>query len=98
MAAVRFLRIYELHAMLAASAEVLGMIDLLEDIGIDAKGENDADSSAALGITNHIGIGKVRHLRVQTRWVQEVRSTGRLAYRKVLGTLNPANILTKYVP
>ena len=30
--------------------------------------------------------------------VQEVRSTGRLAYKKVLGTLNPADILTKYVP
>ena len=88
----------ELHAMVAASAEVMGIIRLLGDMGIDAKGEIYADSSAALGITNRIGIGKVRHLRVQALWAQEVRSTGRPAYRKVLDTLKPADILTKYVP
>ena len=49
----------ELHAMVAASAEVMGITGLLGDVGIDAKGEIYADSSAALGITNRIGTGKV---------------------------------------
>ena len=40
----------------------------------------------------------MRHLRIQSLWVQEVRSSGRLAYRKVLGTLNPSDVLTKHVP
>ena len=31
-------------------------------------------------------------------WVQEVRVGGRLAYKKVLGTKNPADVLTKHVP
>ena len=57
-----------------------------------------ADSSAALGISQRIGIGKVRHLRTQSLWVQETRVTGRLSYKKVLGTKNPADILTKHVP
>ena len=31
-------------------------------------------------------------------WIQEVRVGGRLAYKKVLGTKNPADVLTKHVP
>ena len=88
----------ELHAMVAASAEVLGIIGLLDDVGMKLTGEILADSSAALGISNRAGVGKVRHLRIQALWVQEVRSTGRLGYKKVLGTLNPSDILTKHVP
>ena len=57
-----------------------------------------ADSNAAIGIAQRTGKGKVRHLRVQALWVQEVRCTGRLRYKKVLGTRNPADILTKHVP
>ena len=56
------------------------------------------DSSAALGIAQRAGYGNVRHFRIQSMWVQEVRSTGRLSYKKVLGTLNPADVLTKHVP
>ena len=55
------------------------------------------DSAAALGITNRAGIGKVRHLRTQGLWVQEVRVSGRIAYRKVLGEKNPADLLTKHL-
>ena len=88
----------ELHAMVAASAELLGVIGMCGDLGLDVKGEVYADSAAALGISNRTGVGKVRHLRIQSLWVQEVRSTGRLAYEKVLGTLNPSDVLTKHVP
>ena len=88
----------ELHAMVLTSAEVLGVIGLCKDLGVEMKGEILADSSAALGISNRTGAGNVRHLRIQALWVQEVRSTGRLAYKKVLGTMNPSDILTKHVP
>ena len=88
----------ELHAMVAASAESLGIVSLLADMGVDAIGEVYADSSAALGIAQRQGIGKVRHIRTQALWIQEVRITGRLAYKKVLGSRNPADILTKHVP
>ena len=88
----------ELHAMVAASAETLGVIGLCKDMGIAMEGEVYTDSSAALGITQRLGNGKVRHLRVQALWVQEVRCTRRLGYKKVLGSRNPADILTKHVP
>ena len=88
----------ELHAMVAASAETIGLINLCKDMGLKLEGEVYADSSAAIGIAQRNGCGKVRHLRVQALWVQEVRSTGRLGYRKVLGSRNPADVLTKHVP
>ena len=87
----------ELHAMVAASAEALGIVALMKDMGVDAIGEVYADSSAALGIAQRQGMGKVRHIRTQALWVQEVRATGRLSYKKVLGTRNPSDILTKHV-
>ena len=88
----------ELYAMVAASAETLAIMAYAQDLGMALSGEVYTDSSAALGISKRAGIGKVRHLRTQGLWVQEVRMTGRLAYHKVLGTKNPADILTKHVP
>ena len=88
----------ELYAMVAASAESLAIIAYAEDLGTRMGGEVYVDSSAALGISQRCGIGKVRHLRTQGLWVQEARLTGRLAYRKVLGAKNPADVLTKHAP
>ncbi len=87
----------ELYAMVAASAEALAIIAYAKDLGMTVNGEVYTDSSAALGISQRAGIGKVRHLRTQGLWVQETRMTGRLAYRKVLGSKNPADVLTKHV-
>ena len=88
----------ELHAMVAASAETLGVAKLCRDLGMEVQGEVYADSSAALGIAQRSGQGKLRHLRVQALWVQEVRCARRLKYKKVLGSRNLADLLTKHVP
>ena len=67
------------------------------DLGLEVACEMYCDSAAALGITNLEGIGKVRHLRTQGLWVQEVRASGRIVYRKVLGEKDPADLLTKHL-
>ena len=87
----------ELYAMVAASAEALAISAYARDLGLELAVEMYCDSAAALGITNRAGIGKVRHLRTQGLWVQEVRVSGRIAYRKVLGEKNPADLLTKHL-
>ena len=53
------------------------------------------DSTAALGVVNRKGAGKLRHVRVGQLWVQEKQEAGELRYRKVKGTENPADALTK---
>ena len=90
----------ELHAMVAASAETLGVVSLMADMGLTVEGEIFGDSTAALAIAiaQRQGIGKLRHVRTQALWVQEARAEGRLRYKKVLGSRNPADSLTKYMP
>lgn len=87
----------ELYAMVAASAEAIAMAAYGRDLGLDLDIDMYCDSAAALGITNRAGIGKVRHLRTQGLWVQEARVSGRIAYKKVLGEKNPADLLTKHL-
>ena len=87
----------ELYAMVAASAETLAMAAYAKDLGLSLECELFCDSSAALGIAQRAGIGKVRHLRTQGLWVQEVRVGGRIQYRKVLGSKNPADLMTKHM-
>ena len=87
----------ELYATVAASAEGLAFQAYANDLGMAFSGEVYTDSSAALGILQRTGLGKVRHLRTQGLWLQEVRSTKRLTYKKALSNKNPADMLTKHM-
>ena len=76
-------------------SEVLGIQSVARDLGVELQPEVHADSSAAIGICKRCGIGKVRHLAVAQLCVQDlVRSTACRLY-KVLGTDNPADLMTK---
>ena len=60
------------------------------------RAEVDAESSAALAIANRKGAGELRHIHVSSLWVQE-KQDHELEFRKVLGTENPADLMTKYL-
>ena len=54
------------------------------------------DSSVAKSFVATRGLGKMRHLEVKLLWLQEVVQSGRLVVRKVKGTTNIADAMTKY--
>ena len=57
------------------------------------------DSTAAIGIAKRSGLrGRTRHVQVQWLWIQEEVSAKTLEVKKILGTHNMADILTKPVP
>ena len=56
-----------------------------------------ADSSAAIGVCNRKGLGKVRHLDTNLLWVQDRVGRGDIKVQKVHGEKNPADALTKHV-
>ena len=87
----------ELVAMVKGSAELLGLRSMMMDLGRDSSGIIYADSSAALAIAQRKGAGKLRHINVSSLWVQERQDKGELEYRKVLGTENPSDLMTKYL-
>ena len=53
------------------------------------------DASAAVGIANRIGVGKVRHVEVSQLWLQQKVADGEVVIQKVPGGENVADALTK---
>ena len=85
----------EYYAIVRAAAEGLGMQSIMHDLGWKMRILLWVDSSAAESIASRIGLGRVRRLEVKFLWLQEVVRDKRLEVRKVHGTQNPADILTK---
>jgi hypothetical protein len=85
----------ELGAVVRGFSEVLGLQSVARDLGVELKPEVHADSSAAIGICNRSGIGKVRHLAVAQLWAQDLVRSKTCRLFKVLGTENPADLMTK---
>ena len=79
------------------SAEVLGIQSCARDLGIEYAGTIYADASAALGIVMRRGVGKVRHIRTQSLWLQEAHATKILGFEKIDGSRNPSDLMTKHL-
>ena len=88
----------ELFGIVKGSTEGLGFITLCEDIGIKVQARVHVDASAAKGIVEREGLGKVRHVEVDVLWLQEQQARARLPLHKCDGTWNPADLLTKNLP
>ena len=87
----------EYYAMLKAASLGSGMQAMCDDIGIHMRLVIHTDSSAAKGISARRGLGKVRHMAVAYLWLQEKLSKKELEVRKVAGSENPADLMTKYL-
>ena len=85
----------ELMAATKGGCEGLGMLRLFQDLGITAKARLHVDASAAIGIVQRQGVGKVRHLDVHTLWLQERQARKHFELLKIKGTKNPADLFTK---
>ena len=60
----------EFYGMVKGGAEAMGTRSILEDLGIARKIRLSEDSSAAKGIADRTGLGKVRHIEVNQLWIQ----------------------------
>ena len=87
----------ELVAMVKCTAECIGIRSLLRDLGMERSGTIFADSSAALAIAKRKGAGKLRHIHVSSLWIQDVQDREETEFKKILGTQNPADLMTKYL-
>ena len=87
----------ELVAAVKMSCELIGLCQLAKDWGQDLRAKVWVDSSAAIGVVNRKGCGKLRHVRVGMLWIQERVETGDLEVAKVLGTENSADLMTKHL-
>ena len=88
----------ELMALVKAASEAIGMAQLAVGWGLHFEVSVHVDSTAALAVAARKGNGKLRHVRIGHLWVQELAEAEAVAFRKVKGTENPADLMTKYLP
>ena len=73
----------ELHAIVRASTEALGLLTLFKDLGITVVDSRvHVDTSAAKSIVEREGLGKVRNLEADLLWIQEQH------FRKIMTLTN----------
>jgi hypothetical protein len=87
----------EYYGIVKGASIGLGLRSMLRDFGIEVTIRVNTDASAAKGMANRKGLGKVRHIEVNQLWIQDRVSRGDLAISKVNGKENLADILTKHV-
>ena len=87
----------ELIAVVKAACEAIGTVSLADDLGITLRVRLHVDAAAALGILERQGVGRVRHLDIGVLWLQEQQLRRVVELTKVLGTSNPADLMTKHL-
>ena len=87
----------ENYAMVKGVCQGKGMQATMADLGVLSGLSLHTDSTAAVGIVSRTGLGKTRHIAVQLLFLQSELKRGSFTVEKVLGTQNPADLLTKHL-
>ena len=85
----------ELAALAKGAAEGLGVESIMKDFGMSVKVELHSDATAAIGIANRQGLGRIRHVAVADLWVQQRLKNGDFSVAKVPGLENLSDLMTK---
>ena len=87
----------EFYGVVKASGVAMGHQSLMRDLGYEIPVRVWTDSSAAMGICQRQGLGKLRHVDTQALWIQQKVRTGAIELRKVRGEVNPGDLFTKFL-
>ena len=87
----------ELGGICRGASIGLGLQSLAHDLQIELELEVLTDATAAIGICRRRGLGRIRHLHTADLWIQDRLRKGDFKLTKVLGTENPADMLTKHI-
>ena len=85
----------EYYAMVKAASESMGLKAMVADFNREIEPWLYVDATAAMGVAQRVGLGKIRHLETQSLWLQKAVRNKRVGLAKVLGTMNPADAMTK---
>ena len=89
----------EYYAMTRGAAYALGAQAHFQDwdieVAVEVAPRLHSDSSSARSFASRQGLGKQRHVQTRYLWLQDRVRLGHLSLRRILGTENPADMLTK---
>ena len=86
----------EYYGMVKGAGNALGLSGVFQDLGVKHELVVYTDSSAAKGMSNRRGLGKVRHVELNQLWLQDQVARGKITVRKIKGEDNISDSLTKY--
>ena len=87
----------ELYAMVSAASEGMGARAMVKDYGGQVGINLFVDASAAIGVAQRKGLGRIRHLDTQALWIQDAVRQQKVALNKSKGTQNPADMMTEFL-
>ena len=90
----------EFYALVEAVLRAKGLITVALELGFTSlrtEVKAATDSSAAKSFLSRRGLGKMKHIEVRDLWLQEEVLKGQVEVMKVLGTENPADLMTKFL-
>ena len=85
----------DLHDVVNGTARRLVIRNVLQALGLKATVRVETGSSAAAGITQTLGAGRVRHLEAEVLWIHEKVKSHELKVSRVKSEDNRADMLTK---
>ena len=85
----------ELYAIVKASSETLGLMSIVKDMNKSFTSALFSDASAALGVVQRQGLGKLRHIDCSYLFAQNLNAEKVIRFSKVAGSDNPADLCTK---
>ena len=86
----------EFYGIVKGASNALGITGILKDFQINLGVSVSTDSSAAKGIANRRGLGKLRHIELSELWIQDLVARGRITIYKINGSENSSDSLTKH--
>ena len=87
----------ELYAIVEGAAKAMGVQSTMTDMGSTIDIQLYTDSSAAKGVVQRNGVGKIRHLQTKYLWVQAALKDKKFEVFKIEGKKNSADVATKHL-
>ena len=86
----------ELHGLCKCASESLSVKNMTRELGMNLELRLRTDSSAARGIIQRQGCGKVKHLDVKCLWLQEREKCGDFQTLKIPRLANMSDLMTHH--
>ena len=90
----------EFYAMVEGTQRGKWAVTVETELGVQLGGVGlilKTDSEAAKSFVSRRGLGRMRHIEVRELWLQEEVRKGKVVVKKVLGSENPADLMTKFL-
>ena len=88
----------EFYAASKGACMALGLQSYLHDLGVESTITLYTDSSGAKAFAERRGVGRIRHIATRWIWLQERVAAKHILLRKIAGTENVSDVLTKALP